>query len=69
MTVTDDGYSVTYLPKENRISIGLPMTWETYTHTFHTYPIGERKVEMTDRDELILLAVVRAIFKEDKTAD
>ena len=60
--VCSDGYAVCFDRKKNQIVIGLPPTARTATTT--TQQIVKRREDMTDEDALLLLEMVKYIFKE-----
>ena len=59
MIVTDDGYSVCYEKKTNRIIISLSQTIETVTSTMTM--VVNRKLEFTDSELCAILSVAKAI--------
>lgn len=63
MTVTTDGYSIHHDVKHNQITIGLPQTLKTATNT--TWPVRERREEITEKEEIFILNYVRALFELD----
>jgi hypothetical protein len=72
MIVTDDGYSLSYSHKDNRIVIGLPITWETHPFTTlvePSYPIRNHKEELSEGEQMIILAVVKQIVKTHEKED
>lgn len=56
MTITYDGYSITYEKNMNRIIISLPQTMETATNT-----VSEVLVRKTDFTETELAAILLAV--------
>ena len=63
MTVTTDGYSINHDRKHNQIIIGLPQTLKTATNI--TWPVRERREEITEKEEIFILNYVRALFELD----
>lgn len=61
MTTDVYGYSCFQEVNANRIIIGLPQTWTTLSNTLTA--ITTRRPMLTDNEEAILLAVVRAMFE------
>lgn len=65
MIITDDGYSINYLPNKNLIKIVLPQTARTITNT--TQPISDRQVDVSGEALATILAVVKIYFKVGDT--
>lgn len=63
MHLNIDGYSIEYIPNQNRIVIYLPQTYATVTNTVS--PVEDRKTELSENDLVILLQMVRYMFKGD----
>lgn len=61
--VTANGYCVVQYPKQNRIVISLPQTWDTLTDTTGI-PRNRRDV-LTAEDEAILLDIVMELYEGD----
>jgi len=61
---TNDGYSIEYSKRRNRIVIGLPQTLMTATSTVG--PIINRKTDLSDHELACILGAVIWIFKETK---
>lgn len=59
MIVTNDGYSIWYEKRANRIIISLPQTMETVSNTMTM--IVNRKSEFTDSELAVILSVAKAI--------
>ena len=59
MITTNDGYSIWYEKRSNRIIISLPQTMETVTNTMTM--IVNRKSEFTSSELCALLSVAKAI--------
>lgn len=59
MIATNDGYSIWYEKRSNRIIISLPQTMETVTNTM-TMPTN-RKTNFTDSELCAILSVAKAI--------
>ena len=55
-----EGYCLTYDKNHNRISIGLPQTFETVNSTYEQ--ILDRITDVEEKDLLVLLNVVKLIF-------
>lgn len=60
--ITDDGYSLVYDVKRNRIVIGLPPTLETATDT--ATKISNRRTDVKEADLFVLLNITELIFHE-----
>ena len=63
--LVSDGYCISYLKRENRIVIVLPPTAQTPNNTFDKPVI--RKTDISDEDAILLLEMVKYIFKEAET--
>lgn len=61
MTTDVHGYFCFQEVNANRIIIGLPQTWTTLSDTVTA--ITTRRPMLTDGEEAVLLAVVRAMFE------
>ena len=59
--IVSEGYTVSYEPKNNRIIITLPQTYQTLTNTIAM--VSNRKIYITPDDEMIILNVVKAIME------
>ena len=59
MIVTNDGYSIWYEKRANRIIISLPQTMETVSNTMAM--IVNRKSEFTDSELCAILSVAKAM--------
>ena len=59
MIITNDGYSIWYEKRANRIIISLPQTMETVSNTVAM--IVNRKSEFTDSELAAILSVAKAI--------
>lgn len=59
MIVTNDGYSIWYEKRANRIIISLPQTMETVINTM--IMTTNRKSEFTDSELVEILSVAKAI--------
>ena len=57
--ISSDGYGIMYKRNQNRIVINLPPTAQTVTNTVEQ--IAARKVDLTDEDLTLLLAMARYI--------
>lgn len=62
MLITDDGYSLTYNRGANNLIICLPQTIRTLNNT--TVMVANRKVDLTQSEEALILNVVRFVFGE-----
>lgn len=58
--IVNDGYSLMYDEKHNRIVIGIPPTMETATDT--VTPIADRRTDVTETDLMVLLNIALLIF-------
>ncbi len=61
--VTANGYILTQYPKQNRIVISLPQTWDTLTDT--TGILRNRRDVLTAEEEVILLDIVMELYEGD----
>ena len=61
MIVSNDGYSIEYIPKRNQITIILPQTMTTITNTIGM--VVNRKTEFTETELFAILAVAKAIVE------
>ena len=59
--IVSDGYTVSYEPKNNRIIVTLPQTYQTITNMIAM--VSNRKIYITPEDEMIILNVVKAIME------
>lgn len=57
--IISDGYTIEYYKNRNQIIIGLPQTMQTATNTISM--VTNRKVDLTDEDQVIILAVVKYV--------
>ena len=60
--IINDGYSLMYDKKHNRIVIGIPLTMETATDT--VTPIADRRTDVSEMDLIVLLSVAQRIFRK-----
>lgn len=67
MIVDTDGYGIVYNRKANRIVVTLPQTVETLVGT--TVPFRNRKVDIEDRDMMLILATARMVFEREEQED
>lgn len=65
--ITLDGYTVYQYAKTNRIIISLPQTETTVINTI--MPISNRRLELTDTEQMCLLLFVKALFEGDKQSE
>ena len=65
--IANDGYSLVYDKKRNRIVIGLPPTLETATDTFT--PIADRRTDVSETDLIVLLNIAQLIFHKGLRKD
>lgn len=56
-----EGYSIQEYPKQNKIVIFLPQTIKTCTNTVRE--IEERKDELSNMEQSIILTVVKSIYQ------
>ena len=61
--VTANGYTLTQYPKQNRIVISTPQTWDTLTDTIGI--LRNRRDVLTAEEEAILLGVVMELYEGD----
>lgn len=61
MIVTNDGYSIWYEKRANRIIISLPQTMEVVSNT--TAMIVNRKSDFTDSELVAILSVAKAMVE------
>lgn len=59
--IISDGYTIEYHPKTNRIEITLPQTVRTISNT--TGIVSNRRTHITEAEEAIILAAVKAIYE------
>lgn len=59
--IISDGYTIEYYKGRNQIVIGLPQTEETATNTISM--VTKRKVDLTDEEQTIILAVVKYVME------
>ena len=64
---TSDYYVITQYPTRNEIVITLPQRWDTLTNTL--VPVSDRRMTLTDAEEGILLALVKAMFENEAKMD
>lgn len=62
--VISDGYSIRQEIVNNRIVITLPQTWSTMSNTVN--PICNRKLELSESDEVMLLSLIRYIYENQE---
>lgn len=67
MIVSNDGYSVEYYEKQNRITIMLPQTLGTLTNTRNT--VRPRKTSLTDIDLALFLNLAKYICERGDDND
>ena len=60
--IVSDGYTLEYYKGRNQIVIGLPQTEETATNTVSM--VTNRKVDLTDEDQMMILAIVKYVMGE-----
>lgn len=60
--IVSDGYSLVYDKSKNKIVIGLPQTEQTATNTISM--VTNRKVDITDEEQMLILAVVKYVMRE-----
>ena len=65
MIATSDGYSLVYNRNKNSIQINLPQTSVTLQDTIS--PIGNRRTEISEGEEAVILGIVRKIFNVEET--
>lgn len=65
MIATNDGYSLIYNRNKNTILINLPQTFVTMRDTVS--PIGNRRTEISEGEEAVILGIVRKIFNVEET--
>ena len=61
--ISSDGYGALYEKGKNRIVISLPPTDATATNTVEQ--TAKRKVDLTNADLMLMLALAKLIFRED----
>ena len=59
--IVSDGYPIEYYKNRNQIIIGLPQTMQTATNTISM--VTNRKVDLTDEDQLIILSMVKYVME------
>lgn len=59
--IISDGYSLVYDKGRNKIVICLPQTEETATNTISM--VTNRKVDITDEEQMTILAVVKYVME------
>lgn len=67
MMITSDGYSIRQDIVKNRIVITLPQTWSTISNTVS--PICNRKIELSEGDEVMLLSIIRHMFEKQEETE
>lgn len=60
MTIID-GYALVQDTQHNKITITLPQTWQTVQGT--TGGVEERRLEISGKEEAIILCLVRGLFE------
>ena len=65
--IINDGYSLMYDKKYNRIIIGIPPTIETATDT--ATPIADRRTDVSEMDLIVLLSTTQLIFHKGLRKD
>lgn len=64
---TSDGYTINQYPTKNTIVITLPQRWDTMTNTL--VPVSDRRIALTDAEEVAILAAVKAMFENGAKMD
>ncbi len=59
--IVSDGYSLVYDKGRNKIVICLPQTEQTATNTISM--VTNRKVDLTDEEQMIILSVVKYVME------
>lgn len=59
-----DGYVLTYYPHKNTIEITMPQTMTTLTST--AAMVSNRKINLTDSEQIAILSVVKAIMEREE---
>ena len=59
--IVSDGYTLTYDKKNNRIVITLPQTIHTINNTVSM--ITNRKIDLTEGEETLILTTVKAVME------
>ena len=67
MIITDDGYSLQYERRNNKISILLPQTVYTLTDTVN--PVVDRRTDVEEADLTVLLEITKIIFQKGGTEE
>ena len=62
--IISDGYALRQEIINNRIVITLPQTWSTISNTVN--PICNRKLELSESDEVMLLSLIRYIYENQE---
>lgn len=60
--IISDGYSLVYDKGRNKIVIGLPQTMQTATNTVSM--VTNRKVDLTDEEQMMILGIVKYVMGE-----
>lgn len=63
--ITANGYTLIQYPKQNRIVISIPQTWDTLTDTTGT--VRNRRTVLKEKEEAILLSIVMELYEGDMT--
>lgn len=70
MIITDDGYSLLYERRKNKITVRLPQTVYTLTDTYAltdtANAVADRKIDVPEGDLAVLLTVVRLLFRKEE---
>lgn len=61
--IISNGYTIEYFKSRNKIEIQLPQTWSTISNTVSM--ISNRKLDITDSELSIILAVVKIIMERE----
>ena len=59
--IVGDGYSLFYDKNKNRIVIHLPQTMQTARNTVDA--VTDRKIDITESEQSLILNVVKAVFE------
>ena len=62
--IVSDGYALTYYPNRNTIEITMPQTMTTLTSTVAM--VSNRKINLTDSEQIAILSVVKAIMEREE---
>ena len=65
--IISDGYALRQEIINNRIVITLPQTWSTISNTVN--PICNRKLELSESDEVMLLSLIRYIYENQEDGE